>query len=274
MQARLKFLACIGGDLMARIRLCQGTPGMTSLFPSVASITVDNAQSNTRWMSTVPRIKPFKEWLCQMGSWVQRDPSFYKMISIVSALNSSVTDNIYVIQGFNGKFVFANDVDSAVMNLESSGCGGVNRLGPINFTCDGWYLPLDVDSEELPDLVDVDSASEAEVVVPEIQHSCDVFKGYTDNPHDSLELWKNHECELSRCGNTEAKEDNTRCQVTSSLIRPQAPPWTPMARGGPGGLFWISKLWVRNVSAWQKVAEGKGETEKVKISTKEGRTMV
>ncbi|KAJ7823903.1 hypothetical protein B0H13DRAFT_1919396 [Mycena leptocephala] len=201
---------------MARIRLRQGTAGMTSLFPSVASFTVDNAQnSNTRWMSGVPRIKPFKEWLCQMGSWVQRDPSFYKMLSIVSSLNSSVTDNIYVIQSFNGKFVFANDVDSAVMNLEgiidfftwhlrqkaareaaffaligclkSSGCGGVNRLGPITFTCDGWYSPSDVDSEELPDLIDAESASEAGVVVPEIQCSCDVFKGYADDPDNPLD---------------------------------------------------------------------------------------
>ncbi|KAJ6506541.1 hypothetical protein C8R45DRAFT_922723 [Mycena sanguinolenta] len=237
---------------------------MTSLFPSVASFKADNAvycplfqlisgahtrgrqqNSNTRWMSGVPRIKPFKEWLRQMGSWVQRDPSFYKMLSIVSSLNSSVTDNIYVIQSFNGKFVFVNDVDSAVMNLEriidfftwhlrqkaareaaffaligclkSSGCGGVNRLGPITFTCDGWYSPSDVDSEELPDLIDAESASDAGVVVPEIQCSCDVFKGYADDPDNPLESWKPH-LHLTKCGDTEAREgekDNMQCQVTS-----------------------------------------------------------
>ncbi|KAJ7818450.1 hypothetical protein B0H13DRAFT_1922229 [Mycena leptocephala] len=69
------------------------------------------------WLSGIPRIKLLKEWLCEMRSWAHQDPSFYKMISIISALNSSIVDEICVIQGSNGRFVFANGVDSAVMNL-------------------------------------------------------------------------------------------------------------------------------------------------------------
>ncbi|KAJ7938241.1 hypothetical protein B0H13DRAFT_1851689 [Mycena leptocephala] len=157
---------------------------LTAVFPSVTSFVLDNAQnSSTRWLSGIARIKPLKEWLCERHSWDHRDLSLYKMISIVSVLNSSVVDEICVIQGSNGKFVFTNGVDSAVMNLEGmldfltwhlrqqaaceaaifaampclkSSNGRLNTLGPISLTCDGWYSSSDFDSDELPDLIDAD----------------------------------------------------------------------------------------------------------------------
>ncbi|KAJ7867120.1 hypothetical protein B0H13DRAFT_1897712 [Mycena leptocephala] len=96
----------------------------TAVFLSVASFVLDNANaqySSTRWSTGIPQIKPLKEWLRKMvtSSWAHRNPSFYKMNSIVSALDSSIVNHTCVIQGLNGKFVFANGGDSAFMNLES-----------------------------------------------------------------------------------------------------------------------------------------------------------
>ncbi|KAJ7936712.1 hypothetical protein B0H13DRAFT_1853138 [Mycena leptocephala] len=156
----------------------------TGVFPSVAAIASDNAEnSSTKWLSGIPRIKPLKQWLCEMRSWAQRDPSFYKMICIISVLDPSIVDESCVIQGSNGNFVFGNGVDSAVMNLEGMldfltwnlrqraareaaifaampwlkrSYGRLNTLGPLNLTCDGWYSPSEFDADALPDLIDAD----------------------------------------------------------------------------------------------------------------------
>jgi hypothetical protein len=53
-----------------------------------------------------------------MGSWVYTNNPFYQLINISSAVNFSLLDNIFVIQGSSAKVLFVDN--SAVMGLDVS----------------------------------------------------------------------------------------------------------------------------------------------------------
>ncbi|KAJ7325473.1 hypothetical protein DFH08DRAFT_817148 [Mycena albidolilacea] len=62
-------------------------------------------------------------WLRQMGSWAYTNYPFHQLIYISSAVDFSLLDNIFVIQGSSAKVLFVDN--SAIMGLDCAACKAV-----------------------------------------------------------------------------------------------------------------------------------------------------
>ncbi|KAJ7797800.1 hypothetical protein B0H14DRAFT_2618582 [Mycena olivaceomarginata] len=103
------------------LKTCAQMTSEAAVFP--VSVTSDNVQlicgggeNSTRFLSRVLQIKPLHYWLCQMGSWAYTNYPFHQLIDISSAVDFSLLDNIFVIQGSSVKVLFIDN--SAIMGLD------------------------------------------------------------------------------------------------------------------------------------------------------------
>ncbi|KAF8139571.1 hypothetical protein K438DRAFT_1785530 [Mycena galopus ATCC 62051] len=110
----------------------------------------------------IPRKIPLNDWLRKgLGSY-QPQP-MQKLLALISAVDSNLLDNIFVVTRAGNSIVFMKEYtaldfhaarEAAFHAFRHSLQGWQGRfLGAVHFTCDGW----DVDSDELPDLVDWDA---------------------------------------------------------------------------------------------------------------------
>ncbi|KAF8185815.1 hypothetical protein K438DRAFT_1765599 [Mycena galopus ATCC 62051] len=121
------------------------------------------------------------ERLAPKGSWGSYQPQpMQKLLALISAVDSNLLDNIFVVTRAGNSIVFMKEYtaldfhatwqamfdlvhhllaqqaarEAAFHAFRHSLQGWQGRfLGAVHFTCDGW----DVDSDELPDLVDWDA---------------------------------------------------------------------------------------------------------------------
>ncbi|KAJ7886540.1 hypothetical protein B0H14DRAFT_2563221 [Mycena olivaceomarginata] len=87
-----------------------------AVFP-MAPVVSDNTENSTRVLHNLLNSILFENvWLRQMGSWAYTNNPFHPLINISSAVDFSLLDNIFVIQGSSAKVLFVDN--STVMGLD------------------------------------------------------------------------------------------------------------------------------------------------------------
>ncbi|KAJ7369229.1 hypothetical protein DFH08DRAFT_797010 [Mycena albidolilacea] len=89
---------------------------LTSIVFENARLICGCGESSTRFLSGVLRLKPLHQRLYQMASWVYTNHPFHQLMDLSSAVDSSLLDNIFVIQGSSTKVLFIDN--STIMDLD------------------------------------------------------------------------------------------------------------------------------------------------------------